>query len=208
MKFESISDLFFIVAVFVPGFIYRIVLANFVPVKQGRSNEVLMLGLLTATAVNYALCSPLIYLLLNGMLFASSPTGQAAMWFVVVGVVPVFLALVSAYSVQRDWAVRIFRRLRLRSINPIPTGWDWIFGRTEPCYMVVKLRDGTEIAGYFGARSMASSDAASRDIFIEKVYRIRDEGPWQLVERSNGIWVDGSQISSVEFQKTGVNHDG
>jgi hypothetical protein len=128
------------------------------------------------------------------------------MWCVVIGVVPLLLALVSAYAVQRDWASRIFARLRLRSISPIPTGWDWIFGRTEPCYMVVKLKDGTEIAGYFGAHSMASSDPSSRDLFIEKVYRIPDDGPWQPAERSGGVWVDGSQISSVEFQERGVDH--
>lgn len=206
MKFESISDLFFIVAVFVPGFIYRSVLANFVPPNQGKSKEFVLLGLLTATAVNYAFCSPLIYLLLNGMLFASSPIGQAAMWFVVVGAVPVILALVSAYAVQRNWVSKAFGRMRLHSISPIPTGWDWVFSRTEPCYMVVKLRDGTEIAGYFGAQSMASSDATSRDLFIEKVFSIPDEGPWQRVEHSGGIWVDGSQISSVEFQKKEVDH--
>jgi len=210
MKFESISDLFFIVAVFVPGFIYRSVLANFVPSKQGKSKEFVLLGLLTATAVNYAFCSPLIYLLLNGMLFASSPIGQAAMWFVVVGAVPVILALVSAYAVQRDWVSMGFSKMhpkmRLHSISPIPTGWDWVFSRTEPCYLVVKLRDGTEIAGYFGAHSMASSDAASRDLFIEKVFSVPDEGPWRPVERSGGVWVDGSQVSSVEFQEREVDH--
>lgn len=207
MKFESISDLFFIVAVLVPGFTYTSALANFVPPKQGKSTEVILLGLLTATAANYALCSPLIYLLLNGILFGHSPVGQAVAWFVIVGVVPVILALVSAYVAQRNLAVRIFAKLHLRSISPIPTGWDWIFGHTDPCYMVVKLKDGAEIAGYFGPRSMASSDATSRDLFIEKVYRIpADEGPWQPVERSSGIWVDGSQITSVEFQRTGANH--
>ena len=97
MKFQSISDLFFIVAVFVPGFIYKNILGNFVPLKQGKSKEYILLGLFTGSALNYALCSPLIYLLVNGKLFGSSPTGQATMWFVIVAIVPVVLAMISAY---------------------------------------------------------------------------------------------------------------
>ena len=90
----------------------------------------------------------------------------------------------------------------LRPISPIPTGWDWIFGRTGPCYVLVTLSDGTEIAGFFGSKSMASSDPGRKDLYVEKVYKVPDDGSaWIEVEGSLGMHVDGAQISYIEFKE-------
>jgi hypothetical protein len=68
--------------------------------------------------------------------------------------------------------------------------------------VLITLTDQTEIAGYFGRRSMASSDPERRDIYIERVYTIPvDGGPWADVDRSMGMHVDGSQIAYIEFRR-------
>jgi hypothetical protein len=98
-----------------------------------------------------------------------------------------------------DW---IFGLLGLRPINPIPTGWDWIFSRTGRCFVLITLKDGREIAGWFGSKSMASSDPERKDIFIEKLYTVPDDGsPWTEVAGNLGIQVDGSQIAFIEFRE-------
>jgi hypothetical protein len=63
MKLENLFNLFFVVSVFVPGFIYSGVIANFIPSRRTKGKEALLLRYLTATAFNYAIWSPLIYLL-------------------------------------------------------------------------------------------------------------------------------------------------
>ncbi|HEY1933962.1 MAG TPA: DUF6338 family protein [Acetobacteraceae bacterium] len=202
MKLEDFSNLFFVVSVLVPGFIYSGVMSVFVPVRAHREREVILLRYLTATAFNYAICSPLIYLLIFGVVFRDRPVGQALCWFFIVFTAPIVLALVRAWTIQQDRLAGIFRSLGLRAISPIPTGWDWIFGTTEPCYVLITLTDGTEIAGYFGRRSMASSDPDRKDIYIEKVYAVPEEGgPWIEVQRSLGMHVDGSQIAYIEFRR-------
>lgn len=201
MKLEGLPDLYLVLAVFVPGFIYHGVLSQFVPLRQMRTREHVILGFLTATAFNYAVCSPLLYFLFAGRLFATDPIWQALTLFLIIFLTPIILALIVAAIGQKDGLAWLFRWLGLRSINPIPTGWDWIFSRTDPCYVLVTLSTGTQIAGYFGLQSMASSDPDRRDLYLERVYVIPSDGPWQPVDRSQGTYIDGSQIAFIEFRQ-------
>ncbi len=201
MKFDTFSGLFFIISVLVPGFIYHAVAGSFVALRAHKDKETNFLRYLTATAFNYALLSPLIYLLAFDHIFTNHPVGQAFCWFIIIFITPVILGVVYARIVQRDGLGWLYRLLGLRAISPIPTGWDWIFSTTEPCYVLITLADGTEIAGYFGLRSMASSDPERKDIYIERVYKVPEGGgAWQEVERSLGMLVDGSQIAYIEFR--------
>jgi hypothetical protein len=176
MKLEDFSNAYFVVSVLVPGFIYNGVMSAFVPTRAHKERELILLRYLTATAFNYAICSPLIYLLVFGIVFPAHAVGQAFCWFFVIFIAPIILAMARARIVQRDGIGWLYRLLGLRSISPIPTGWDWIFSTTEPCYVLITLTDGTEIAGYFGRRSMASSDPERKDIYIERVYTVPEGG--------------------------------
>ncbi len=202
MKFAELPNILILFSAFVPGFIYNGVLANFVPLRQAGERDVLLLRFLTITAANYAICSPLIYLLVFGSMAGDRLSLRLSMWFVIIVVIPVGLATGHGYIVQHDGIGRLCSRLGLRTINPIPTGWDWIFSRVDPCYLLITLADGTEIAGYFGRRSMASSDPTRRDIFLEKTYRVPESGgAWEPVDGSLGVYVDGTQIAFVEFKE-------
>lgn len=199
MKLESLPNLYFVLAVFVPGFIYNGVLRQFVPLHESTQKETILIKLLTATAFNYALCSPLIYLLFRPDL--AGDLARLCIWVFVILLAPTLWALIRAYLLQRGGFGWLFRLIKLRPINPIPTGWDWKFSRTGPCFVLVTLTDGTEIAGYFGKESMASSDPERRDIFIEKVYMVPDDGtPWVEVEGTLGMHIDGTQIAYIEFK--------
>lgn len=201
MKLDNFSDVYFVVSVLVPGFIYSGVVSNFVSLRPHKEKETLLLRYLTATAFNYAICSPLIYFLVSGY-FIAHPIGQAITWFFIVFIIPVLMAVIRAMSIQYDWLRWLYRGLRLRTISPIPTGWDWIFSTTDPCFVLVTLTDGTEIAGYFGTRSMASSDPERKDIYLGMVYKVPSDGcPWTPVQNSLGMHIDGSQIAYIEFRR-------
>ena len=83
MKLESVSDLYLIRSVLVPGFVYNGILAHFIPFRMSSEKALIVLRLLTATAVNYAICSPLLFALITGSVFPGRPWAQAAIWFVV-----------------------------------------------------------------------------------------------------------------------------
>ena len=49
---------------------------------------------------------------------------------------------------------------------------------------------------------MASSDPERKDIFLEEAYTVPDDGtPWEAVAESLGVYIEGSQISSIEFRR-------
>ena len=50
MKLENFSNLFFVVSVLVPGFIYCGVIANFVPLRRSKEKEIIFLRYITATS--------------------------------------------------------------------------------------------------------------------------------------------------------------
>lgn len=198
----NFSNVYFVISVFVPGFIYSGVLSNFVPHRSHKEKEALLLRYVTGTAFNYAILSPFIYLLVVQHILTAYPIAAAASWFLIVFIAPAALALIRARIIQSDGLAWLYGALKLREINPIPTGWDWIFSTTEPCFILITLTDGTEIAGFFGKRSMASSDPDHKDIYIENVYTVPKDGdPWQPVDDSLGMHVDGSQIAFIEFRK-------
>jgi hypothetical protein len=122
MKLEDFSNLYFVVSVLVPGFIYSGVVANFIPMRRSKEKEILLLRYLTATAFNYALCSPLIYLLTFGLIFPKRPFWQALCWFAIIFIVPVILAVAHARIMQKDGMGWLYHLVGLRAISPIPTG--------------------------------------------------------------------------------------
>ena len=200
MNVDNLKSIYLIVSALIPGFIYNSILLKFIPLRR-KEKELFILQFLSATGFIYALCSPFIYFLLFSATIIHHPNWRAALWFAVIFFVPVLVGVIHADIVQKDRLAWFYRWLNIRPISPIPTGWDWIFSKTEPCFVLVTLINGIEIAGFFGLDSMASSDPDRRDIYIERVYEIpANDGAWTPVERSLGIYISESQIAFIELK--------
>jgi hypothetical protein len=86
-------------------------------------------------------------------------------------------------------------------VHQIPTAWDFHFSRALPYWTVVTLKDGSRVYGLFGYRSFAGDDPKERDIFLESVYTLRNDGEWLPVEGSGGILIKADQVAAIEFRK-------
>jgi len=199
MKFDNVTDIILVLCVFVPGFIFDSFLSNFIQQREKKSKEIALLKLLTASAINYVICSPIIYYLLSGF-WATSPVISAVLWFFIILCMPIMMALLAAIVTQKGSVGVLAKFLNLRYIDPIPTAWDCKFSRLEPCYLLITLKDGTEIAGYFGENSFSSSISEDKDIYLEETYKISNN-KWIPVKDSYGLWISGEQISFIEFIK-------
>ncbi len=95
-------------------------------------------------------------------------------------------------SSSRGWNRSILRRLSLPVTHPSHTGYDFAFasGR-QPGFVIITFDDGTVVRGWFGERSLASSDPNRSDIYLERIY---GEGETVL----SGI-VSLAGMRSIEF---------
>lgn len=99
-------------------------------------------------------------------------------------------------------AVRLLQSKHLRrwARHPVPMAWDYYFGRSTPCWMLFRLKNGKSIGGYFGLRSFASSYPHGRDIYIEQAWVVNDTGQFvRAVPDSAGALISFDECELVEF---------
>lgn len=98
-----------------------------------------------------------------------------------------------------DWLLRLLHRLRAAMGRRSPSAWDYFFDRTRPLFLLVTLNDGGTVTGRFGSRSLASPGRGDRDLYVESVYTVADDGPWTEAPWNAGIWIPGREIKHIEF---------
>ncbi len=63
------------------------------------------------------------------------------------------------------------------------------------------LTDGAIVAGIFGKHSFASTDPAERDIYIQELMDVGDDGLWAYRAEPTGILLLAKEIRYVEFKQ-------
>jgi hypothetical protein len=112
-----------------------------------------------------------------GLLFVA-PAGAAALFF----------------EVRRSrWVVQWLP-------HPVGKPWDFVFSRRERFYVIVTLKSGRRIGGFYGSESFSSSYPYEEQIFIETVWDIDEEqGFIETHVRSRGMMIFGADIETIEF---------
>lgn len=207
----NIAVLFTVLALVIPGFLIHAVMAVFTTRQSGRA-EASWIYPITIGAVNVAVWSWLIYLLLTASFFEKHIGWAAAGWAVVLLVGPALIGLLLGYNVQREWTRRLLHAIGLRPVHVIPTAWDGRFRRDGFVgWILVTLTDGTQVAGFFGGRSWASSEPGERDIYLEQLCHLDDDRMWRLGDRDKGALIKADAIRFLEMWPLGrrdeADHD-
>lgn len=198
MTFTSFDAVFFTLAFLVPGFVWESVLHMFLRRREDRTERT-WVRFLTLSALNYGLWSWLVYLLLVRDAALGRPWVAALAWFFILFVSPVALGAATGLLSQRATVRRLLARYGIYTVHPVPTAWDYVFSESTGSWALATLVDGSTVAGVFSARSFASSDPSERDLFLEQVYRVDDDGLWQPVPMNRGVWIRGEAIRAIEF---------
>lgn len=201
MTINGFQTLFYTLAFIVPGFILHTTLSMLVP-QRGKYVELSFIRFLTFSCINYALWSWLIYLLIRLDFFIANPIYTAFIWLLIILVSPVALGVIIAHFHHKETFRTMLQRYGFYPIHPTPTAWDYKFHKTDkPVWVLVTMKDGSRVAGLFGSRSFASSEPGEQDLYIQEVFRINGDEPWQRVPENDGILILGDQIKHIEFWK-------
>lgn len=99
---------------------------------------------------------------------------------------------------------------RLNPEHRTQTSWDFAFNHEQDLLLVVELKDGSRVAGYYGKRSHSGYGTRTRDLFLEERWDVSsDDGSINRppVERhSVGIWVNADEIRLVDHYAMSDEH--
>lgn len=147
------------------------------------------------SALYFAVASPIFRLV------EPAPGFPEAAWYALEhAVAPIVIGVASGVSASKNLIGRAARLAGLPLAHQIPTVWDLAFATLRrQSYVVVTLTDGSQVYGYFGPNSFASSTDHDRDLLIEQVWEIDAAGNWSKSATGRSILLSGRDVRSIEF---------
>jgi hypothetical protein len=103
------------------------------------------------------------------------------------------------------WPVLFYKllsseRLSKYFLHPIQKPWDYVFGKREPYWIIIHLKDNRRIGGKFDSKSFASSYPSAEKIYLEEVWKLDLDGNFvEPIKRSSGIIISNNDILAVEL---------
>lgn len=152
-----------------------------------------VLTYVTLSIVYQAALLPLTDLSASRMASNQLPTAD---WAIVIFVAPAVLGSILGLAARYQWIRAFFRKMRINTVHPVGSAWDWRFGNCDECYVLVTLKNDTKWAGLLGDQSFLSSDPTERDIFLQQVFDWKDGETWS--QRESSVWIAGAEIQSIE----------
>lgn len=193
---KELANVQLVIAFIVPGLIISYVRNRFISGRLEKLSDA-VLAYLSLTVVYYGLTLPFIDHILD--LPAGWPKNLC--WWALIAVGPAIVGMLLGVAAQRGWVRWIAHKLGMRPVHSTPNSWDWRFGRCiGQQFIMVTMTDGATAAGVFGPESFASSDPAERDIYIEELWDVpEDGGPWTPRASRTGVLIPAKEIRFVNF---------
>ena len=176
MDIWNVDKLALFLIFFIPGFISMKVY-DLIVLGERRDFSKSLVEAISYSAINFAALSWLIAIVQTGDYYHNH---------FILFLISVFVIL---FAFPVCWP---FAFLGLSSWRPI--------GKHDPFWIIVHLKNGQKIGGFFGRESFASSNPADEQIFLEEVWMLDDDDRFlSPAEGSRGIIIMNDEIRAVEF---------
>ena len=144
-------------------------------------------------------------------------SGRSPVWLTgLVGItvlilLPTLAALGAWQWMSSSWRRRLYTSIdRLNPEHRTQTSWDFAFDHDQDLLLVVELKNGSRVSGYYGKRSHSGYGTRTRDLFLEERWDVSaDDGSISRppAERhSVGIWIDADEIRLVDHYAMSDEH--
>ena len=198
MKFEDLIQLEYLLAfatLILPGFLVMKFIRLKVPNKDFLLKDMLF--------------EALVYSLLNLAIFGWAPYLLLYYEYIVLSIIafiftltisPVLLTFCYIKIIDSKWFSKYFD-------IQMPTAWDWYFSQRKNAILLIRMVDDTEVIGYFGNNSYATSYPNEGSIYMEKIYRkSSDSQSIEEIPSSQGMLITKDKYKTIEFYKTEGNN--
>ncbi len=78
----------------------------------------------------------------------------------------------------------------------IPTTWDFVFGKRMSAWLYVTMEDGSNVIGWYGGESFASSYPDASQVFLEAIYTETDDG--SLKDLGCGCLLSFDKVKAIQ----------
>lgn len=113
--------------------------------------------------------------------------------------VPLLIGVAAAYAYQHRLSYRVADRIGLHLAHHLPAAWDFAFEQRPDSFVLVTLKDGTQVAGRWGSGSFASSSKEERDLLLAELWQVNDAGAWTASIPLRSILITGAEIRFIEY---------
>lgn len=174
-----------------PGLISMHIYRLLIPARRIDWSNVLFEGLFYSS-VNFALFLPLIIPIHYNNFPSRHPFWYSFSALVVLLVGPIVLPIIY---------VNIIRSGKMKGLQlPYPTAWDYFFDKREHVFMLIHLKDGKMIGGYFGTNSYATAYPDEGDIYLQTVYKVDNDGAFGgPTDSTKGLLIRKDEYSYIEL---------
>ena len=179
-----------------PGLISMHVYKLLMPVGQDKAPEKLLNAMFYGV-LNLVICLPL--------LIISSYSGLFDYWIfsicmlvLVLLIFPILLPIIF---------VRFINSGALKGLQlPYPSAWDFVFNKRQPCFILIHLKNGKKIGGYYGSNSYSGSYPSHGEIYLEAVCKTDSDGSFSdYIEGTMGMLISQDAYDYIEMIKVPVN---
>lgn len=176
----------------VPGLISMSVYRLLMPARSLQWDQAVLQGLFYSS-VNLLLTLPITAHITQPGYLASHPRRSWALLLGSLFVAPMLWPLLLRGLFRWSWFAR---KIQI----PYPTAWDYVFDARESAFVLVHLRNGSLIGGYWGPGSYAGSFPNDGDVYLEAVYQVDEHGRFgDPVDDTRGVLLRKDEYSYLEL---------
>lgn len=202
----DLNNIYMLVLWIIPGFISIKVWSMVVATTKKKASEIVI------ECVIASFFNSIIYTIFAKYVFSSNVVMQT-IWFILgIFIVPIIWPFILKMILNINWISNLI-------INPVPKGWDKIFSSGERFFVIIHMKDGKRIGGFYGENSYVSSYPEAQDIYIESAWKLKKKdsdnstddsnndnvkeeciGSFECeIEGSRGLWISKDDFTFIEF---------